>query len=219
MEQMEGFEEIRREHLVCKLKKLLYGLKQSGREWYKCTNIFFVNKGFTRSHANHLLFVLQSCHYIVIVLKYIYDLIVLAINSNMINELKFSLKCKFEMSDLSKFHFFLKVHFERYRRTRIITMHQRNYIKIILEQFGMGNFKPIETLFNAKTLLSEVLEIEHEKHLHEIKEITYQETVGSLMYTMEAHMTRPRICDKRGKPIYVKTDLYIGWWSNKSCDT
>jgi len=36
MEQPEGFVQKGREHLVCKLRKTLYGLKQSGRAWYEC---------------------------------------------------------------------------------------------------------------------------------------------------------------------------------------
>jgi hypothetical protein len=35
MEQPEGFNQPGQEHLVCKLKKSLYELKQSPRQWYK----------------------------------------------------------------------------------------------------------------------------------------------------------------------------------------
>ena len=53
MEQPEGIMQKSRKHFICKLRKLVYKLKQSGRAWYECAHVFFVNKGFTRSHADH----------------------------------------------------------------------------------------------------------------------------------------------------------------------
>ena len=82
---------------------------------------------------DHSCYVLQIYDYIVIVIIYVDDLIILASNVDTINELKSSLEREFKMRDLSELHFFIGVHFERDRRTRTITMHQRNYIKTILE--------------------------------------------------------------------------------------
>jgi len=45
MEQPEGFSQQGNEHLVCKLKKSLYGLKQSLRQWYKRFDSYIIKIG------------------------------------------------------------------------------------------------------------------------------------------------------------------------------
>ena len=113
----------------------------------------------------------------------------MASNVDMINELQSSLKREFEMSNFGELHFFLRVHFERNKRIRIITMHQQTYIETILKRFGMSDCKTIRTMLDTKASLAKLLEEEYKEHLHKMKDIPYQEAVGSLMYAMEA--TRP----------------------------
>ena len=57
MEQPEGFIEPGKEAFVCKLKKSLYGLKQSPRQWYKRFDSFMMLNEFKRSDFD-------SCVYI-----------------------------------------------------------------------------------------------------------------------------------------------------------
>ncbi len=49
MDQPQGFVQDGKEHLVCKLKKSLYGLKQSPRAWYQCIDMFFTHEDFSNS--------------------------------------------------------------------------------------------------------------------------------------------------------------------------
>ena len=45
----------------------------------------------------------------------------------------------------------------------------------------MGDCKPIGTPLDVKTSLRKLLDEEHEDHLHKMKEIMYQETLGLLI--------------------------------------
>jgi hypothetical protein len=48
MDQCKGFMVPGKENFVCKLKKYLYGLKQSLRQWYKRFDSFMISNGFKR---------------------------------------------------------------------------------------------------------------------------------------------------------------------------
>ena len=56
MQQPEGFEDKRKEDLVCKLKKSLYGLKQAPRQWYKKFDSFMVGHGYQRTAADYCVY-------------------------------------------------------------------------------------------------------------------------------------------------------------------
>ena len=50
MSQPMSFKTVGKENIVCKLKKSLYGLKQSPRQWHKHFNSFIRGKWYTHSH-------------------------------------------------------------------------------------------------------------------------------------------------------------------------
>ena len=89
MDQPQGFIQ---GNMVCKLKKSLYGLKQSPRAWYECIHAFFVKEGLVRSHADHSLYVVQSSTPIVIVIIYVDDFIILASDMTKLMEFKAKLE-------------------------------------------------------------------------------------------------------------------------------
>ena len=106
MEQLKGFVQKGREH-----EEITLRIEATWTSMVRVHSHIFVNKSFTKSYTDYLMYVLQTCDYIIIVIIYVDDLIILASNVNMINELKSSLKREFDMSDLGELHFVLGVHF------------------------------------------------------------------------------------------------------------
>ena len=56
MHQPEGFIILGKENHVCLLKKSLYGLKQSPRQWYKRFDVFMIGNGYHRSEYNNCVY-------------------------------------------------------------------------------------------------------------------------------------------------------------------
>ena len=59
MDQPEGFIVLGKENFVCKLKKSLYELKQSPRQWYKRFDSFMLSHGFKRSKYDRAVYTLS----------------------------------------------------------------------------------------------------------------------------------------------------------------
>ena len=53
MEQPKNFVQHHKGRLVCKLKKSLYGLKESPKQWQNNLDSFMVSQGYTRSEYDH----------------------------------------------------------------------------------------------------------------------------------------------------------------------
>ena len=56
MSQTHGFKVAGKENWVCKLKKSLYGLKQSPRQWYKWFDHFMIGQKYTRSQFDYCVY-------------------------------------------------------------------------------------------------------------------------------------------------------------------
>ena len=92
MEQPQGFHE--GDH-VMKLKKSLYGLKQSGRMWNNLLHSFLIKIGFIRSEVENCVYVRVQSGAKVIILVFVDDLIVAGSNLGAVSDVKSLLSNRF----------------------------------------------------------------------------------------------------------------------------
>ena len=98
MVQPEGFEKTRKEHLVCKLKKSLYGLKQAPRQWYKKFDSFMMSHEYTKTDADHCVYVKTfRGNTFIILLLYVDDMLIVGQDEDMIGDLKKELSKSFDI--------------------------------------------------------------------------------------------------------------------------
>jgi hypothetical protein len=108
MLQPEGFAE-GNPHQVLKLKRTLYGLKQSGCEWYELLHSELINLGFRRSLADSNIYVLDKDGTKSVVAVYVDDLAVASSSKKTQAWIKGLLGDKFKMKDLGPLHHLLGV--------------------------------------------------------------------------------------------------------------
>jgi hypothetical protein len=134
MEQPKGFTQ-EGEHLVCKLHKSLYELKQSLRAWNQKLNAFLKNIEFVRSDVDFSVYIVQVRDVKIFILVYVDDLILVCNNKDKLLQVKEELYRKFEMKDLSDLHFFLSMEVERDHAQHFLYINQIGYLKEIFRCF------------------------------------------------------------------------------------
>lgn len=88
MDQLLGYVVFGSEHLVCRLRSALYGLKQSPYVWFDRFSAVVLGYGFQRSISNHYVFVRHSYTGTIILIVYVDDIIISRIESVGIADLK-----------------------------------------------------------------------------------------------------------------------------------
>ena len=137
MKQHAGFVVRGKKDLVCKLKRFLYGLKQSPRMWYHVFDTYIVSLGFVRSNVDHCIYSKEEGGCFIYVALYVDDMLLIGNNMNTITEVKKKLSSKFNMKDLGATNFIMGMEIKRDRVNRNIWLNQKKYIETILKSFNM----------------------------------------------------------------------------------
>ena len=177
-----GFEEDT-SHRVCRLKKVLYGLKQSPRAWFGRFAKVMKRSGYKQSQGDHTLFIKHSAAGgVTTLLMYVHDIIVTGNDEKEKLELKQRLIKEFEIKELGKLKYFLGI--EVAYSTQGIFKSQQRYAIDILKETGKIRCKLVSTLMDSNQKLGEA------KEEPVVDRKMYQRLVGRLIYL--AH-TRPDI--------------------------
>ena len=137
-----GFEKGRVDQ-VCKLKKSLYGLKQSPRAWFDRFSKVLKSEGYKQGLSDHTMFVKTEEGKKCILIVYVDDIILTGDHIEEISRIKVALGKEFEVKDLGNLKYFLGMEVARSRLG--IYVSQRKYILDLLKETGMLGCSPEPT--------------------------------------------------------------------------
>lgn len=176
--QPEGF--VEKKNMVYYLKKSLYGLRESPRNWYDLFNKFILKLGFARSNYDLCLYYnkIKGIYCIL----FVDDLLVCGGNLEDIEKIKTKFKTEFKMKDLGKVEKYLGINIDYDKNSNEMKLSQLNYIEALADKFGVVDsrikYTPME--ISLKLLEGKVNE-----------SLKYRNLIGALSYIAQA--TRPDI--------------------------
>lgn len=171
MQQPTGFDD--GSGRICKLKKSLYGLKQSSRCWNKKFTTFIKLFGFVNSKYDPCVFISRRNNTLTILAIHVDDGIVVSENEGEIRSVLSHLNKHFEVKEM-EVGCFLGLQIER-NADGSIFVHQSMYAEKVLNRFKFENCNGISTPSDPNQSLHDFVEAEPSNY-------QYRNLIGSLMY-------------------------------------
>ena len=115
MDQPEGFSMEGKDHMVCKLKKSIYGLKQASRQWYLKFNDTITSFSFQENIIDRCIYRKISGSKFIFLVLYVDDILLAANDLGILYETKSFLSKNFEMKDMGEASYVIGISISRKR--------------------------------------------------------------------------------------------------------
>lgn len=176
-------------NMVCKLKKSLYGLKSSPKNWNDKFNSVMLSEGFKQCKTDYGLYVKQYNGQIVYLLLYVDDLLISGTDIECVNKTKEMLKRNFSMKDLGLAKYFLGISIEQDAINGILKISQKAFLKQILQKYNMSECKSVATPMDSKFKTDS---LNKQKSESQELETRCRQLIGCLLYAVLG--SRPDLC-------------------------
>ncbi|KAL0368882.1 UNVERIFIED_CONTAM: Retrovirus-related Pol polyprotein from transposon RE2 [Sesamum calycinum] len=168
--------------MVCKLKKAIYGLKQSPKAWFDKFSRIIGEFGFSRCQVDHSVFVQTTRSGMVVLAVYVDDILITDSDIVGIEEAKTYLRKHFITKDLGRPRYFLGIEIPHNKHG--VSLSQRKYACDLLQEAGLLGTKPVDTPMDSN------LDFWNDDGNYLEDKTKYRRLVGKLIYLI---VTRPDI--------------------------
>ena len=150
LEPPEGFSNKYRYNHVLKLKKSIYGLKQTPRIWYEKIRGFLKSLRWQASKNDYAIFINYKDGLYLLV--YIDDIFLFGDNDKAMDTIKRQLSSTFKISSFGPYSYYLNMHVYQDKQESVF-LHQAAYIKQILQRYELKGCRTYKTPLDSKIKL------------------------------------------------------------------
>ena len=204
MKQPEGFVEKGKEHLVCKLNKGIYGLKQSGRVWHETLRREMEKLGFKSGEADTTIFFRFKQGVVEIAGWYVDDGLLATSSAESMEHMITDIKGSFDIQDLGEPDRLLGIKITRDRELGTIHISQPSFINTIARRFDITSGRAIASPMDSST------DLRTSTNTDETIDVPYASLIGSINYC--AISTRPDIAFATNKCAQFTSSPTLSHW-------
>ena len=115
IKQWEGFISNGNDHMICKPKKSIYGLKQASRQWYLKFHNVISSFGFMENVMNQYIYHKVSGSKMIFIVPYVNDILFASSDLGLLHEVKWFLSQQFDIEDMDEVFYVINIKIERDR--------------------------------------------------------------------------------------------------------
>ena len=175
------------EERVVKLRKSLYGLKQSPHCWNEKFNEVLMKYNLQRSEGDDCIYVGKVGTEKLYVALYVDDGLILCKSLKIIKKFLQQLSKEFEIK-ICEPKYFVGIEIDRNKEEGTIKIHQATYIRRVIERFKMEDAKGISIPMDPNVKLSKLMSPSNNIERESMLRIPFSELIGSLQFL--ANVTR-----------------------------
>jgi hypothetical protein len=152
--------------------------------WYQKIDTYVLGLGFTRSKEDHCVYFKLIGDHLIYLVLYVYDMLLIGNNKEIIEDVKTQLSSKFDMKDLGASNFSLVMEIKRDWKKMKLWLNQRKYVETILQRFNMQECKPVKVpiLVGVNLSMDQCPKTQEEEE--DMSHFPYASAVDNLMYAM-----------------------------------
>ena len=156
------------------MRKALYGLRESPRDWYDCFDEYITKLGFKKTHVDMCLYSIGKGKDIIYLLIYVDDLLICGKDKRRIHDVKKSLTNRFKMKDLGEIKEYLGINVDYDYCNQEMKLSQTKYIESLANKYKMESSRLYSTPMETHVKIEKAENCE--------RGIKYRNLIGTLLY-------------------------------------